>query len=839
MRLIAVALALVGGTLSAQAQCLASWSAIDSSTSQLPATDGFLSSSAVFDPDGGGPLPPRLAVSGNFTVAGSVYARNAGVFDPTTQQWGRLGELAPSTPLITRANGDLLAVNRGLLKWNGVDWTPILSYAGTIVNCIAPADNSIVFVGRSDDNMIQVMRWDGTNTTMLGATPYLLGAVALDQLPTGDLVLFGQFTSFAGTPIERLARYANGAWTQIGTGAPSTVTRMFTLTDGSIVIAGDSLTSVDGVAVNRIARLDGATWRPMGAGLTGVPEFITLPNGHVIAAGSVASLPEGPAHWNGTTWQSISGEYDRTSPVLHLGKLPDGRVFAQSDFTRIGTVNAAGLAAWDGSSWSSLAAPITTANISCMAKGPDDDFYLGAGNADGRFVTATGQTIAALARYDGTSFHAVGTPIAGRVTSILFIPSGEMWIAGDLVLSPGAAPVSVARWNGTTWIAVGSVPPPFSPLESRKLLQSASGTISLFADAQGVFVWNGTDWSLDPAWLTTFSNTISIYDVEALANGHMYASGVFFSGPGQQASLAYFDGTAWRRVDEPRADVTGLGLAPLPDARVITVARNVGFSPTYLTRTQNRYSFAIFSLQPPLRAVDFAVTPEGTIFVGGIAFGSNGDCAARWTGSAWVDIDTSVIGSFERLFTFGDGDIYFTGQTIRGLRDSLVARKIIRYRPASSIEFSSQPQPVTTRPATAAAFSVALAPSQSATFAWRKDGVIIPVATNPTAATSTLTLSNVTPSDQGLYDCLVTIACGTAPSASASLIVTTELCDSIDFNNNAVFPEDQDVIDFFNVLSGAICPTCSDIDFNNNGVFPEDQDVIDFFNVLAGGSCGG
>jgi hypothetical protein len=63
------------------------------------------------------------------------------------------------------------------------------------------------------------------------------------------------------------------------------------------------------------------------------------------------------------------------------------------------------------------------------------------------------------------------------------------------------------------------------------------------------------------------------------------------------------------------------------------------------------------------------------------------------------------------------------------------------------------------------------------------------------------------------------------------------VCDDIDFNNNNVFPEDQDVIDFFNVLSGADCPTCNDIDFNNNGVFPEDQDVIDFFNVLAGGEC--
>ncbi|HLP84992.1 MAG TPA: hypothetical protein VK157_11640 [Phycisphaerales bacterium] len=62
-------------------------------------------------------------------------------------------------------------------------------------------------------------------------------------------------------------------------------------------------------------------------------------------------------------------------------------------------------------------------------------------------------------------------------------------------------------------------------------------------------------------------------------------------------------------------------------------------------------------------------------------------------------------------------------------------------------------------------------------------------------------------------------------------------CDAVDFNQNGVFPEDQDVIDFFDVLAGGTCPTCNDIDFNNNGVFPEDQDVIDFFNVLAGGTC--
>jgi hypothetical protein len=62
-------------------------------------------------------------------------------------------------------------------------------------------------------------------------------------------------------------------------------------------------------------------------------------------------------------------------------------------------------------------------------------------------------------------------------------------------------------------------------------------------------------------------------------------------------------------------------------------------------------------------------------------------------------------------------------------------------------------------------------------------------------------------------------------------------CDSIDFNGNGVFPEDQDVVEFLSVLAGETCASCNDIDFNNNGVFPEDQDLIDFFTVLAGGAC--
>ncbi|GDX98217.1 hypothetical protein LBMAG48_06210 [Phycisphaerae bacterium] len=95
----------------------------------------------------------------------------------------------------------------------------------------------------------------------------------------------------------------------------------------------------------------------------------------------------------------------------------------------------------------------------------------------------------------------------------------------------------------------------------------------------------------------------------------------------------------------------------------------------------------------------------------------------------------------------------------------------------------------------------------------------------------------------GAFTNVRTVATGITTSPSVGFVAISPPpppCDDIDFNNNTVFPEDADVIDFFNVLAGGPCSpgnTCNDIDFNNNSVFPEDADVIDFFNILAGGNC--
>ncbi|HYF14293.1 MAG TPA: S8 family serine peptidase [Phycisphaerales bacterium] len=72
-----------------------------------------------------------------------------------------------------------------------------------------------------------------------------------------------------------------------------------------------------------------------------------------------------------------------------------------------------------------------------------------------------------------------------------------------------------------------------------------------------------------------------------------------------------------------------------------------------------------------------------------------------------------------------------------------------------------------------------------------------------------------------------------------AVFTPTPQCDSIDFNNDGLFPDNQDLEDFLNVFGGGACSTgnCNDIDFNNDGLFPDNQDLQAFFDVFGGGAC--
>ncbi len=64
-------------------------------------------------------------------------------------------------------------------------------------------------------------------------------------------------------------------------------------------------------------------------------------------------------------------------------------------------------------------------------------------------------------------------------------------------------------------------------------------------------------------------------------------------------------------------------------------------------------------------------------------------------------------------------------------------------------------------------------------------------------------------------------------------------CDSIDFNNDGLFPDTTDIDAFLGVFSGGPCDTgaCNDTDFNNDGLFPDTTDIDAFLSVFSGGPC--
>jgi hypothetical protein len=70
----------------------------------------------------------------------------------------------------------------------------------------------------------------------------------------------------------------------------------------------------------------------------------------------------------------------------------------------------------------------------------------------------------------------------------------------------------------------------------------------------------------------------------------------------------------------------------------------------------------------------------------------------------------------------------------------------------------------------------------------------------------------------------------------AIMVPSVPACPSIDFNNDGIFPADEDLIDLLSMLAGGACSTgnCNSIDINGDGLFPADADLIRFLEVLAG-----
>src|SRR5690242_15460298 len=132
-------------------------------------------------------------------------------------------------------------------------------------------------------------------------------------------------------------------------------------------------------------------------------------------------------------------------------------VYVGGAFTQAGGSNILNLARWNGRSWSALGAGISNSPnpyvYALAASGTD--LYAG-----GAFTVAGGVLVNHIGRWDGTNWWPLGTGVTGpgsmpAVNAIIMLGS-DVYVAGSFTNAGGITASNIARWNGSSWSALGT-----------------------------------------------------------------------------------------------------------------------------------------------------------------------------------------------------------------------------------------------------------------------------------------------------------------------------------------------------------------------------------------------
>lgn len=485
------------------------WSAMGSGVS------GPVSALVAADLGGG----PSIVAGGNFLKAGATTVNRIARWDEPLAQWIPLGgganHAVQALAVLDEGDGPRLWAGGAfttiggvpasrLANWDGATWTAAMLPPGTTeLGTVDDLGTTVIdglptlLVGDGSLRARNLGGWivlggisGGSNSGKLG------GFAAATEFP--DLiVVVGAFTFANG-------RYAPGAaqWdgaelqampSDLGGFAADAVVYDLLPRDLSpragdqafeLIIAG-AFQRVGGVVSPAIARWTRAgfdpvgassSWRPEGAAfeVTSWPDRAGV---NLLAAGtfepfeSAANTAVGLARFDGVNWTpmaEVSHPPDRSPIVVTSCVFDDGSgpsLVVGGQFTSIDGVEASRIARFDGRSWHAMGSGF---DDGVLALATFDDGGGPALYAGGFFTTAGGQSAPGIARWDGEVWSAV----AAKNKSLAAVTGGSVWalrvhddgsgpalyaagLLGPNVDEGGWPGTGVHRWDGTAWSQVG------------------------------------------------------------------------------------------------------------------------------------------------------------------------------------------------------------------------------------------------------------------------------------------------------------------------------------------------------------------------------------------------
>jgi hypothetical protein len=580
---------------------------------------GSVHAMTMWDPDGAGPLVPRLVFGGTFTQAGDKFTTNIAAWDPATGEWHAFG------PGLAGAYVHALAVlpSGELVAAGSLD--PL---TGTVPEYIA--------------------RWTGTAWTSLGGGCNA-AIQALHVTPTGNLVAGGNFTTAGTVAASGIAVWNGNSWQSLGGGVAGYVTMLGTDSNGDVLAGGD-FTSAGGIAANRIARWNGATWQPLGSGLAGTPLCMTWIGSDLVVGGSQVG-PGGVgrvARWNGSTWAAIGG----TGPdnLVHAMRTDaNGDLIVGGAFVLCNGVPIPGLARWNGTAWSA---------VTPTSPGAVNDLLT---LATGELVVAcphqSGNTFSGIGRWNGTQWVSLtpGTSTGSQVLRVVPLADGGYLAAGRFTAIEGVAANGIARWNGTTWLPLGAGcdNAVFDAVELPNGHIIVSGQ---FAHAGGINSptiarWDGNTWHAMPSPGFAVGTRLL-----RRTNGDLVIA-LFPS-----LEIRRFDGTSWSTIGAGVNTALRLSMVETPNGDLVIGGTFVSVSSVPANNIARWDGATWHPLGPGFNSSVEAlyVLPDGSL-IAGCQASTTPASIARWTGSTWTSLGGPFAASTLAFTTTVSGDLIAAG----------------------------------------------------------------------------------------------------------------------------------------------------------------------------------
>jgi len=773
-----------------------------------------------------------IIFGGSFSTAGGIPASNIVRYTPSSGRWAPLGSGINNIvySLAALPNGDIVAggffgqaggvTANHLARYNpstGV-WSSLGGGLNGQVTALAVLPSGDIVVGgdftalsiRPGLPATSVGRLARLNPTTqeysaLVANGLLNAQVnALVVLPSGEVIVGGNFTpNGTSTFVNGLARYAPSSGTISGIGFGQPQVSSLALLPGGDLIVGNGLSGV----VSR-CNLASGTFSSLGSGVSGpgtaLVSCLTLtPSGDLIVggrftqAGGVNRSRIARYSFTTNTWSSVGPAVSGSAPgingtVYSLTVEPStGYIMASGQFGTAGGAPATNFARYNPDA-NSFLLPATglSGTVNAVALLPNGDYIVG-----GTITSAGGVAVSRIARYNPVTntWSALGSGTNGTVMALGVLPGGDLIVGGQFSLAGGSPANNIARYSFATgsWSTFGNgITGAGAATYVAALAVDAAGTVYIGGNFNAAGTVNSFCMTrLNPAtgtWSTmALGPDNAVLTLAFAPNGDLYAGGLFstvYGGtPANRIARYQPSNGVWFPIGAG-FNATVRSLAMLANGDLIAGGdfTSSGATPANRIARFNTGASSWSALGSGISGgvyaiaalADSSLIATGTFFTAG---GVTTNGIARWSPatSAWSGLGSGFNGFGSALAVTPAGDVLAGGFGM-SMFGEIEPVGLARYAyPAAAI--TSQPTPQTICLGGVTAFAVTAKGKGPLAYQWNRNGTAIDPATNPSAATASLSLSNLQLTDGGSYTCTVSNACGSTSSNSAVLTVRNTL----------------------------------------------------------------